>query len=489
MRQRVSLNMIVRDEEANLPACLDGIADLVDEMVIVDTGSTDETKAIAHRYGARVFDFPWRDHFAAARNEALERASGDWVFWLDADDRLDEEERRKLRALFNTLRDELAVWLLQCISPSAGDQAAMTVLEQGRLFRHDPRVRWQYRVHEQIVPAIERLGGATYRSDIVVRHVGYSDALQRRAKLQRDLRLLALDNADQPDDPLTLFHLGWTHSLLGDAPAAVPVLERCRQVTPPNLAIVGKLHALLARSLRQTGQTDAALTVCRQGLAIYPDHAELLFHSGQLLAQRRRFAEAEASLLRLTAPAGNPGMAMGDDPGLRGYKGRCALAEIYRDWGRPADAEVQWRAALAEQPGYLVSWICLADLFLAQGRWGDAEQLAERLQTLARPVEALVLRARAHMTRREFTAARQLAEQAVTLAPDLLMAREVLSHVLVLEGRDWAAAEQAVREVLARQPSNTTALTNLAVVERHLAAERQRGGPGFLTGGSIIVGG
>jgi tetratricopeptide (TPR) repeat protein len=485
MAPRVSLTMIVRNEKANLPACLASAADLVDEIVVVDTGSTDGTKAVAERFGACVYDFPWCDDFAAARNEALRHASGDWVLWLDADDRLDDENGKKFRALVATLTDELAAWLFQCVSVSSGGDGAATVLEQGRLFRRDPRVWWQYRVHEQIVPAIERLGGVTRRSDVVVHHVGYADPAARRRKLERDLRLLSLDNADRANDPLTLFHLGWTYSQLGDAASAVPILERCRQVAPPRLAIVSKLHALLVRSLRQTGRPEAALAACQQGLLEYPDHAELLFHQGQLLNQLRRFAEAEASLTRLLRLTGPTGMAMGEDPGLRTFKGRCALAEVYRDWGRPDNAEVQWHAALTEQPGYLVPALCLSDLYLAQGRRADAEALAQSFEQLGRQVDALLLRARAHMTRRDFAEARRLAEAAIALAPDALMPREILSHVLVLEERDWSAAERAVREVLLRQPSNPTALSNLAVVQRQLAAQPQHTS---VFGGSIIVG-
>src|SRR5262249_35977342 len=98
-RPRVSLCLIVRNEEANLPACLGSSADLVDEVVVVDTGSIDRTKEVAARLGARVFDFPWVDSFAAARNESLRHATGEWIFWLDAADRLDEENHQRLRAL------------------------------------------------------------------------------------------------------------------------------------------------------------------------------------------------------------------------------------------------------------------------------------------------------------------------------------------------------------------------------------------------------
>src|SRR5262249_14980865 len=83
-RQRIPITMIVRNEEGHLPACLASVVDLVDEVIVADTGSTDHTRDIAVRFGARVVEFPWVDDFAAARNAALQQATGDWVWWLDA---------------------------------------------------------------------------------------------------------------------------------------------------------------------------------------------------------------------------------------------------------------------------------------------------------------------------------------------------------------------------------------------------------------------
>jgi tetratricopeptide (TPR) repeat protein len=494
---RVSLTMIVRDEELRLARCLKSAADLVDEIVIVDTGSTDATKAVAAGFGpqVKIIDFPWCDDFAAARNESLRRASGDWALWLDADDRLDELNRQRLKNLLVGLpdvrnSDELAVYLMQCVNVSAGDEGVATALEHGRLFRIDPRVRWQYRVHEQIVPAIERLGGQKLRSDVAIHHFGYSDAAERRQKLFRDLRLLEFDGAERPDDPLALFHLGWTQHLLGQSASAAATLERCRQVAPPQLAIVRRLYALLVRSLRETGRAGEAAAICRAGRAVYPGDAELLFHEGQMLCERGEFAAAEVSLLRLVGLPPDGPMASGEDPGIRGHKGRCVLAEVYRAWGRAAEAEAQWRAAIDLRPDYLTPWICLGDFYLAQGRWADAESLRRELEhERGRPVDALLLRARAQMARREFGEARKLAEMAISQAPQAFAPREILSHVLVLEGRDWAAAETAVREVLARQPNNPTAQINLSVVLRQREAARQAGDdqdPPW--GGSIIVG-
>jgi glycosyltransferase involved in cell wall biosynthesis len=107
--------MIVKNEEANLAACLEPVADLFDEIIVVDTGSTDATRQIAQRFGAKVFDFPWCDSFSAARNECLRHATGEWIFWLDADDRLDEPNRDKLRALLASLGQDNAAYSLKCL--------------------------------------------------------------------------------------------------------------------------------------------------------------------------------------------------------------------------------------------------------------------------------------------------------------------------------------------------------------------------------------
>ena len=112
-RARVSLTMIVRDEENNLSHCLESVRGTFDEIVVVDTGSTDRTVEIARSFGAKVFEFEWVDSFAAARNEALSHATGDYAFWLDADDLVEPRELEKLRALLGRLR--------------AGDHAAYVV--------------------------------------------------------------------------------------------------------------------------------------------------------------------------------------------------------------------------------------------------------------------------------------------------------------------------------------------------------------------------
>jgi tetratricopeptide (TPR) repeat protein len=475
---RLSVTVIARDEEATLPACLASAAGLADEVVVVDTGSADRTRDVAAAHGARVLDFPWRDDFAAARNEALRHATGDWVLWLDADDRLDDANRDKLRDLLAGLGDDNAAFVLKNRSGHGRDA---TTVDQVRLFRNHPDARWEYRVHEQILPALRRAGFALHFTDIVIHHAGYQDPALTRRKLERNLRLLLLEQAEQPDDPFTLFNLGWAHAELGRPAEALPHLLRSLERSQPGDSIVRKLYALVAGCHRRLGRPAEALAACRLGRVHYPDDEELLLLQGSLHAEQGDAAGAEACWRRLpdgagpgAAPAGAGLPPLGDGAfrsvpeGLRGRLARHCLAGLCRAQGRDAEAEAHWRAALDDDPSFLPAVVGLAELFLARGRWDDLEQAADRLaQEPDGACEAAVFRARGLLARRDFPAARRLLDETAARFPRALPPRVVLTHVLLQEGGDPAAAERALREVLDRDPSQAESWRNLAVLLRH----------------------
>jgi tetratricopeptide (TPR) repeat protein len=470
--------MIVKNEEANLGACLESAADLVDEIIIVDTGSTDQTKAIAERFGAHVFDFPWVDSFAAARNESLNHATGDWIFWLDADDRLDEQNRQKLRVLFAELRQKgvrpleergsdpffNVAYNMKCLCLPDPVGKTATMVDHVRLFRNHPKIRWQFRVHEQILPAVREMGGEVRWSDVVIHHAGYQDPALRRRKLERDLRLLQLEDADTPDHPFTLFNLGSVFMELGRHAAALPLLQRSLQRSHPSDSIVRKLYALLVQCHRQLGQGSEALAACQAGRGHYPDDAELLFQEALVRREQKDFAGAEACFLRLLEHREGAHFAS-IDTGLRGYKARHNLAVIYHEQGRWPEAEAQWRAALAEQPGFGPAWLGLGELHLAQKRWPEVDEVCGHLANgLQMEMEAAVLRARGHLGRQHFAAARALLEETIAQRPDDLLPRIVLSHAMLQEGKDWHGAEQALHDVLRLDPDNIEAQRNLSLL-------------------------
>jgi tetratricopeptide (TPR) repeat protein len=360
--------MIVKNEEANLAACVGPVVGLFDEIVVVDTGSTDGTRDIARQFGARVFEWAWVDSFAAARNESIGHATGDWIFWLDADDRIDAANCAELGALLAGLKAENAAYVMKCICvPDAPGEAA-TEVDHVRLFPNHPALRFSYRVHEQIIPALRRLGSDLRWSQVAIHHVGYQDRAVRLRKLRRDLRLLHLEDDEHPGDPFTLFNLGSVYQELRQPAEALPFLQRSLERSEPRDSIVRKLYALIVQCQRKLGRKDEALATCRAGRVHYPSDTELLFLEGQLLRESGDAAGAELCWLRLLVSREEAHFGS-VDAGLAGYKTRNQLALLYQEQGQKHLAEAQWRLAVAERPDFLPARFRLAEnaIFTKEG--------------------------------------------------------------------------------------------------------------------------
>jgi glycosyltransferase involved in cell wall biosynthesis/predicted Zn-dependent protease len=461
---RISLCMIVKNEETNLADCLSTVVDLVDESIVVDTGSTDRTKEIAAGFGARVLDFPWIDSFAAARNESLRHATGQWIFWMDADDRLDEENRAKLRSLVANLSDENAAFVMHCLCLPESPSSVATRVHHVRLFRNQPRLRWTYRIHEQILPALRELKTDIRWSDVEIQHTGYRDPSLRGRKLKRDLRLLQLNLAEKPEDPFVLFNLGQVYQDLNRPETALGLFQRSLERSHAADSIVRKLFTLMAQCQVQLGRLQDALTACQAGRSHYPDDLELLYQEG---AVRRDLGDVAGAISMFEQALRTPvGSYFASVPtGLNSYLSRHQLAQLYRAQGRHPEAEDQWRAALTENPELAPAWLGLGDLYLSQERWQEVEEIAQRVE--ARPegrARAARLRGNSLLVRKDFVRGRSLLEEACQACPRDLELRRLLSHLLLQEGRDWDAAEAALRDVLELDPADAQTQRNLSVL-------------------------
>jgi glycosyltransferase involved in cell wall biosynthesis len=299
MAANISLCMIVKNEEASLTTCLQSVADLVNEIIVVDTGSSDQTKAIAARFGARIHDFAWINDFSAARNESLRRASGEWIFWLDADESLDGVNRQRLRALFTQLPDANVAYVMtqMCLreaSLQGPHEHADKPVEQVRLFRNHPEIRWQHRAYEQILPGVRRAGGELARTDIVIQHPGYSDPDLHRRKIERNLALVKLEHREHPKDAYVLYSLGVVLQRLGRTVESLRYLQLCVEKITPTATYAAKAHALLTQGYMQTGNSSMALAVCRAGRGFAPNDPELLAQEGMLLRSAGDLLGADA---------------------------------------------------------------------------------------------------------------------------------------------------------------------------------------------------
>jgi GT2 family glycosyltransferase/tetratricopeptide (TPR) repeat protein len=465
-RPRVTLTMIVKNEEHHLPDCLTSVADLVDEIVVVDTGSTDATKAVARRFGARVFDFPWIDSFAAARNESMRHANGEWVLWMDADDRFDAANRDKLRRLLQQLPNDNAGFVMKCICMPDPETHISTIVDHVRLFRNVHGMRWKYRVHEQILGAIRTHGGMIRWTDIVVNHVGYIDKDVRLKKLERDMKLLLLENAEDPDEPFVLFNLGSIYREQGNIHEALRCLERSLQLSHPNDSIVRKLYALIAECYRRLGQPHKALAICNSGQQHYPDDADILFQEGITRQDLKDLDGAVDSFRRLRQPRSSNHFAS-VDAGLCGYRALHCLGVLYRAKGDIVAAEQHWQEALNECAEFLPSLQELGELYLGTGRWDDLERVIRRLNEHPHgKLEADLFRARVWLARKEFEAARSVLAAAIEMHPTALGPRVLMSRVYLQEGSDAATAERALQDVLRIAPEHPEATHNLLVLRK-----------------------
>jgi len=468
-RVRISLCMIVRDSARTLRPCLESIRPWVDEMVVVDTGSTDETPRLVEELGGRLFHFPWCDDFSAARNESLRHAKGDWIFWMDSDDTIPAGCGRQLAAVVAGQAEAGVLgYVMQVHCPGGsedGDNAAdMTVVDHVKLIRNRPDLRFEGRIHEQVLPAIRRAGGTVAWTDLYVVHSGSdpSPEAQERKRL-RDLHLLHLELRERPDHSFTLFNLGMTYVDGGRFDEAVDFLNRSIGQSAPDESHLRKAHALLVYAEMQRGRREEALRACRRGRELFPRDVELRFREGVILHELGQLAEA-AEAYRNVLAGRDERHFNSIDRGLTGYKARQNLAVVYTDMGDLVRAEAEWREVTRDAPSYRAGWRGLGDVLIRGGRQHTALSVAEHcIGDPALRVEGRLLRSRLAMASGDTAAAQAEIERAYAEDPTDRAALEARCQLLFERG-PTSEAEDALRSLVEKYPADPSAHHNLGTL-------------------------
>jgi glycosyltransferase involved in cell wall biosynthesis/Flp pilus assembly protein TadD len=298
-RPAISACLIVKNEERNLPRCLASLDGKVDEIIVVDTGSTDHTVALALEAKARVFHFEWCDDFSAARNVSLSHATGDYILWIDADDELVEQSPGALRRL---CAGKTAAWgyFLDVHCPSNADSGeSAAVVRQWRLFPRAATVRFEGRIHEHpAAPRVINTEDIRLQDGVHIIHWGYTlggEELQR--KLERNRRLIERCIADEPRQPRHHFNLGSQLAAEGKPADALAVLLRgidgWFQAHGADLGYVPGMFAIAAGCAVSVAQPETALEIERRTPADLVS-SDLLFHAGMACRQLNRTEEAAA---------------------------------------------------------------------------------------------------------------------------------------------------------------------------------------------------
>ena len=348
----ISLCMIVRNEERFLGDALASLRDAVDEICIVDTGSTDGTVAVAESFGARVTSVEWRDDFGWARNAALAMARHAWIFVLDADEELIPESRPALAELRRSRPDGNGRWI-RCHNLTddiAGDGAASNAIV--RVFPNDPRIRYRGQIHEYVARDGEPFALHGLMSAIEIVHRGYlGGMLSDRGKAERNLRVSRAAYDAQPDDPANVYNYATSLMLAGEGPLAIALFERsCAMTENAPRGFRPMAFLMLAKLLVGAGRPEDALANVDRCIAIAPTLSDAHFQRGKLL-----YASGDAAGARRSFEAAIEAGRFADrqfvvDDEIAIWKAANEIAATLMREGRYADALRWLDAALTARP-------------------------------------------------------------------------------------------------------------------------------------------
>ena len=278
--------MIVKDEEKYLAKCLKSIKPVVDEMIIVDTGSTDRTKDIATVFGAKVHDFEWTDDFSEARNFSLSKASGKWTFHLDADEvisPLDYDDFRKIirhstakdaAFLVNTrnytMNVNLVEWVANDGKYTEESGAGWTPSKKVRLFRNDPRIRFAYPVHELVDPYLKKAGIAPKRCTVQVHHYGKMNEGKSLDKGETYYQIGRKKLDEMGEDAIALRELAIQAEILKKHDEAVELWEKFIAIDPNE----PKAYINMGISYCSLGKFEDVLETAQKAMKLAPDMKE-----------------------------------------------------------------------------------------------------------------------------------------------------------------------------------------------------------------------
>jgi len=310
---KLSLCMIVKDEAAMLPGFLERVRGLWDELVVVDTGSTDSTVQLLEAEGARVLHKPWRQDFAEARNFSIEAAKGDWIIFLDPDEYVLPAFVEQARAAVRNPRAGAASVLMQDLREDGHTQEARLI----RMFRRYTDVHFRHAIHEDVaetlLPCLRSSGQVIVHLEAPVAHHGYrKDVALARNKKHRDTAIIEATLQREPDDLYLHFKLleqarFWADERLARTSAAV-ALDAWNRAPDSALNFwAGELAVMIVEGTHANDWERALDLLERFGQRV-PHSPAIAYRKGELLELLNRLEEAkyafEAAILK-TGPAIN----------------------------------------------------------------------------------------------------------------------------------------------------------------------------------------
>ena len=296
-RRRLSVAMIVCNEEAVLSDTIESVRSIADDILVLDTGSADGTVNLAAELGARVGTVPWNDDFAGVRNLLLGEAAGDWILWMDAGERLSEESAAQIREFVDTEADANKVYMLMVVVPSADLSASDEQIAVTRLMPRHPELQFEGRLAETLHSSMTALGlDIDMAPGRITRHPRQHDRQRKIQRARRNLRLIDLDEGADKLSSRLLIARGEAHADLGDATAARETFRQAVDTAQRESSeMLEAYYGLLTTYDGDEALANKQLSVGLEALDIYPLDAQLLCAMGGYLQTQGRLDLAERS--------------------------------------------------------------------------------------------------------------------------------------------------------------------------------------------------
>ncbi len=295
---KVSCCMIVKNEERLVKGCLASVVREVDEVIFVDTGSEDNTLDIARSFGnkVKIFNFPWNNNFSDARNFSLSRASGDWIIYLDADERLNTMGfRNVLRQLAQNPNADAYTCQIRNLSLQDDGFFKNSIGYAVRFFKNMPGISFEGAIHEQIIPSLKRCKARILGAPFVIDHLGYhQDPKNWQKKLERNLKISLEEIKKNPDDALQLYHLAITWYLMGNKEKAWQALEKAQKSLKDfkNYQISCGIFNMKAKMLLEQNRYEEAIRLADRSLEILKEQNSAHLIKGLALYFLGKYREA-----------------------------------------------------------------------------------------------------------------------------------------------------------------------------------------------------
>lgn len=294
---KISICMMVKNEEKNLERCLNSLNVFLNdpsiELIIVDTGSTDNTIHIAKKYSPKLYFHEWNNNFSEMRNISISYAKGEWIFIIDADECL-ENPNRAYELLMRTNIDKYNTIQLNVKSYlTVEDESKYSILPQPRLFRNDGTFRYGGRVHNQPLHKAPIL-----QTDIVLGHYGYiaSDKELMEKKFQRTATILKQELEKDPTNIYYQFQLSVSYSMYGDHVSALHGVRRAYNMIQnkpkKERASYVYMYGMYVRTSFKNNKLDETIKICKEGIGLCPDYIDLYFVLANALLKKGERSEA-----------------------------------------------------------------------------------------------------------------------------------------------------------------------------------------------------